>query len=243
MTNEEPRKASDILISLETKVDQIFGIIRNQDLLIKVLTNKLNSFIETINSMIEDHEDPPKTPNEPQIQTVIAGNSLPVETAPVGFRRTSRPETFENNTPKQVIAMQAPAVAVPKPTPQPEVQFPEYVEPKKPTPAKKVKAEQPTQPAKITNTGSKIPVSQRIVNEAGKALFVADIEVINSDNEIVHKTRTNGLGKWEASLSPGAYKVKISKQESLSKSAINITQDIIITGETPTQNLPVLIAK
>jgi len=247
LTTEEPRKASDILVSLETKVNQMLGIIKNQDLVIKVLTNKLNSFIDTVNSMMEESPETPKQePAAPVSQQIIAGNSLPVELNPVGFRRTSRPETFEHNAPKKTVPIQVPVVQAPPP--QPEVQFPEYVEPKKPTQPKKVKAEPvpvaPKQePVKLSNTGSKIPVSQRIVTDTGKALFIADIEIYNSDNALAHKTRTNGLGKWEASLVPGAYKVKISKGESLSKPAINITQDILVTGATATQDLPVLIAK
>jgi len=45
---KEPRKATDIILNLESKVDILLSIVRSQDLNIKILSNKLNSIIEKL---------------------------------------------------------------------------------------------------------------------------------------------------------------------------------------------------
>lgn len=248
--SNEPRKASDILLSLESKVDQLISLYRSQDLVLKVLSNKLNNLIDAVNSSPSDSEPKPSTQ---QILNVSSEFQLPVEIAPKGFRRTSRPETYdvpEKPAPKAQLKTEPPtpvAVSVEQPSVEFPIQFPDY-EPKKEPPGlqnlKKPKSEiKVSEPSHPATPGNKVPVEQRVVDKNGKAIFLANVELLNSAGESEYKTRTNGVGKWQASLGVGTYQVKISKQESVSKEKIEVVQDITVDGLSVTQSLPVLICK
>lgn len=110
----EPKKATDILIDLEKKLDVALNIIRAQDLNIKILSNKLNTLIEAMEKQAKAprkitveavNTARPPTPMPPSFQQVPEADpersiqvsaefKLPMEAEPKGFRRTSRPETF-----------------------------------------------------------------------------------------------------------------------------------------------------
>lgn len=115
----EPRKASEVILKLEEKLDVALGLIRAQDLTIKILSNKLNSILEVLEKKAADVPKftveaisntrppapvvlPPSSspfqqafPVEADKQIPISSDfNLPVESEPKGFRRTSRPETF-----------------------------------------------------------------------------------------------------------------------------------------------------
>lgn len=117
----EPRKASEVILKLEEKLDVALGLIRAQDLTIKILSNKLNSILEALDKKTADapkftveaisNVRPPTPPvvsataspfppqqlfgSEPDKEIPISSDfKLPLETEPKGFRRTSRPETF-----------------------------------------------------------------------------------------------------------------------------------------------------
>ena len=47
--DKEPRKATDLLLDLESKIDTILLLIKNQDLNIKLISNKLNDIINNTN--------------------------------------------------------------------------------------------------------------------------------------------------------------------------------------------------
>ena len=97
----EPRKATDVLIDIERKIDALLSIIQAQDLNIKILSNKLSILIDDINT--KKINQPPaiisgtiETANQKNIQ-IKSENNLPITNNPVGFRRTSRPETYAGN--------------------------------------------------------------------------------------------------------------------------------------------------
>lgn len=113
----EPRKATDVLLDLESKISTLLGIVRAQDLNIKVLSNKLN---DVIGRLDKQQAGPPKiiveTVQSPHPQLAVmppgftqlpAGDpdrtipfasetNLPQSNEPQGFRRNSRPETYVN---------------------------------------------------------------------------------------------------------------------------------------------------
>src|SRR5258706_16404837 len=111
---QEPRKATDVLLDLETKVTELLGIIRAQDLNIKVLSNKLNDVIgrldkqqattpkfvvEAVQAPLRASIVPPTfdqiPAGEPERNIpVTAESKLPQAMTPQGFRRSSRPETY-----------------------------------------------------------------------------------------------------------------------------------------------------
>jgi len=96
---------------------------------------------------------------------------------------------------------------------------------------------------KEPSSGS-VPVMQRIVDKNGKSVFLADVEIIDvSSGEQASKTRTNGTGKWMATLSPGDYKVIIRKRESLTKEKIEVIQDVRVDGTQSPFDLQTMIIK
>ncbi len=239
------RKASDLLLEMENKIETLLHLVRSQDLNIKVLSNKLNSLYEKLDNLNVKQADLPKieavdTPlpvstifGDRQMDNrqvmIQASNSIPVEQVPQGFRRTSRPETYAGddaylpNNQEQFVEKEAEVVVNKKP-------------PVKEKPKKKENVNPPDAPT--------IPVQQRMVDKNGKSLFLADIEVLNHETgEVIYKTRTNGAGKWMAALVPGKYKVKLKKREALTKEQVDVVQDIVIDGTQSPLELPMVIVK
>jgi hypothetical protein len=214
--DSEPRKATDVLLDIEVKIDVILNILRNQDLNIKIISNKLNDLIKNMPiSNIEQIKE--QFQEDFKEITISAEDAIPIEQSPKGFRRTSRSETYSNNITEPKII-------------QPEIIVPEQVI------TQKIKSNK--------NNANAIPVIQRVVDANGKSIFMADVEIINSDNgEKVNKTRTNGAGKWQASLVTGNYKVILSKKEPLTKQKIEIIQDILVDGNTAPLELKMIILK
>jgi hypothetical protein len=271
----EPRKASDILLELEQKLDTALSIIRTQDLNIKILSNKLNSILEALEKknaepkvMVEavNTARMPVSPIQqvtqfdPERQVPVAAEAkLPVEVEPRGFRRTSRPETFAGDdaylpAPPTAIEPKFP-VQVPNNMPKP----PPGRGPMSPPPGRTVEAtvvaptpkpvpapEVPSLPQKqqVTVVQNAIPVAQRVVNGSGKSLFLAEVEIIDlSSMQQIYKTRTNGTGKWMASLGVGEYRVIIRKFEAATKEKLEVTQDIQVDGSQSPLELQTVIIK
>jgi hypothetical protein len=258
----EPRKATDVLLELEQKLDVALNIIRAQDLNIKILSNKLNAVLEALdNKSVE----PPKFVVEAvntavpvsQFQMVSeldaerqipvsAEFKLPMEKEPTGFRRTSRPETFAGDdaylqrAPK-AAPPRAPNVMLPPPGRTAEIIVPPAAEKKQ---ALETVPPKPKEKVAVQVVQNAIPVQQRVVNKHGKSLFLADVEIVDlSTMQQICKTRTNGTGKWMASLGVGQYRVIIRKMENATREKLEVTQDIEIDGTQSTVELQTVIIK
>lgn len=254
MTNE-PRTASDVLLSLESKIDQLIALYRSQDLVLKVLANKLNNLIDTVNHL-PSQKEVNNTKPEPNILNISSDFQLPVEVAPKGFRRTSRPETYvveeKPTTRANLKSTPTSPVVAPPSNPSPvtlPVQFPDFssgnVPPglKTSAPKKSENVITPPPVAEIKSTGNKIPTEQRVVDKNGKAIYMASVMILSESGNLEYKTTTSSMGKWQASLLPGRYQVKISKLESMSREKLDVAQNITVDGLSVTQTLPVLICK
>ena len=133
MENQEPRKATDVLLDIEAKLDTLLSIVKSQDLNMKLLSNKINSVIERLDKQPEmksfinrapqftaeavqapvpPHFVQPATPGDLKQIPIQAEYQLPMEENPSGFRRTSRPETYAGDN-----------AYLRKPT-EPQVRFP-----------------------------------------------------------------------------------------------------------------------
>ncbi len=268
----EPRKASDILLELEQKLDVALSIIRAQDLNIKILSNKLNTVIETLEKKsvdtpkvtVEAVSTPRVTPFPVQVNSlegrsipISSEDKLPIETEPQGFRRTSRPETFAGDdaylpkssgavTPRYPV--QTPSAppgrnpAAPPPGREAEVVVPPQAQRQAAT-QKQAPPEPQAKPAPVILQNA-IPIQQRGVNASGKSLFLADVEIIDASTmQSIFKTRTNGTGKWMASLGVGNYRVIIRKLEAATKEKLEVTQDIEIDGSQSPLELQTVIIK
>lgn len=305
----EPRKATDVLIDLESKVSMLLDIIRAQDLNIKVLSNKLN---DVIGRLDKQQAGPPKivvetvqTPAAPPIMPptftqipagdpernipVTAESKLPQTQVPQGFRRNSRPESYAGDHAYLPNPQQQPQQEVKMPVQMP-VQMPKMppgrqgvmappgrgqdssvVIPQEATanprnkqgvmggptpkgspfapPGSQNPMMAPPPPPEgtdtpIQHTPGNIPVMQRCVDKNGKSIFLADVDIIDlSTGQPFFKTRTNGTGKWMASLGIGAYRVTISKRASQNKEKLEAVQDIQVDGTQSPLELPMMIIK
>lgn len=240
--SSEPRKASDVLVDLEAKVNALLHLAKSQDFNIKILSNKLNSLLDIINANSEsanvstyvspdDHED-----NLKKIYVSSDGN-LPLDKFPSAIRRNSRPETYSNtstNLNSETSLKEAEVIVNTKDN-HIKNGF--------------VKLDSNNDLLDINNKVKAddnhlvIPVHQRVVDRNGKSVFLADVEVINLETNVVFKTRTNGTGKWMASLSPGSYNVIIQKRESVSKEKIKTEQSIVVDSGTSLVELQMIILK
>ncbi len=250
-----PRQATDVLLDLEVKIDNLLNIVKSQDLNIKVLSNKLNNVMELLNkqgtnsmtpSVEATHMPSNMFPSDINKQLPVSSDfNIPLDTHPQGFRRSSRPETYAgdgmylpNSSSKTMSS--APDQTMKPPSGKAEVVVPATATNKSVSiPAQEAKPAAPEQ----TNKNS-VPVMQRVVDKNSKSIFLADVEIIDlSNNSPVFKTRTNGTGKWMASLGLGAYRVIIQKRESLTKEKIEVPQDIRVDGSVSPLELPMLILK
>lgn len=221
----------DSLLELHAKLDMLLTIIRSQDLNIKILSNK-------VNTLLNNQVNQVKVPNisieadniKPQTEIYISSEkSLQVEKEPVGFRRTSRPETFSNvkSKPKEE-PVQKPIVA------EAMIDLNQ---------AQNINKEE-VNLEKNEQKENSIPVEQRVLDVNGKSIFLADVEVIDiKTGDKVTKVRTNGIGKWSCMLRVGKYKLIISKRDSISKEKSQVMQDIVVDGSAVPLKLPNLIFK
>lgn len=252
-----PRKATDVLLDLETQVKTLLGLVRSQDLNIKILSNKLNMVMETLEKnttskgpsfSIEAIQTANKQiPIDPGKHFEVESDfNMKIDESPNGFRRTSRPESYAGDNsylpPKSQQSNKlkpppgraaTPEIIVPPQAPKAKqglVEPPPFVEPPRAAP-------------RDVNRNA-IPVQQRVVDRNGKSIFLADVEIFDlNTNQSIYKTRTNGTGKWAASLSVGNYHVVIQKRESLTKERVKIEQDISVDGTTSLLELQMLIIK
>ena len=89
-----------------------------------------------------------------------------------------------------------------------------------------------------------VPVVQRVVDKNGKSVFLADVEIINTENlQTISKIKTNGAGKWIVSMLPGEYRVFIRKREALNKDRLEISQTITVDGSKSPLELQMVILK
>jgi hypothetical protein len=257
----EQRKASEILLELEAKLDKLLGLFQTQNLNYQILSNKLNEVmtalkqtnpakisVEAVNTKPQITTAPLEKfqPIDPERQVpIFATNKLPETNVSEGFRRTSRPETF-TEVDSASLAPKFP-VQIPKAPPGrgPGSEVATAPLPPKPMAPTAPPLPTPTAP-KPPSSQNAVPVQQRVVDKNGKSLFLADVEVSDLTNGAeVYKTRTNGTGKWMASLPVGTYRVVIRKRESLSKdkASLEAIQDIQIDGTKVPLDLATLIIK
>lgn len=212
--NEQPsRKASDVLLELEEKVDRIVQITALYDHNIKLILSKANAAHTLLQQVatklgLEEHQQLNALKNSNAI-SIPAGVPIEVATENKGQRRTTRPTVSE----------------------QPPTVFPEH----QAQPTEQMKKSATTPPER------KIPVVQRIQRN-NKDVFMADIKIF-AGNEQIFKGRSNATGKYQCLLAPGKYTVKVSKTDPTTKQLIEQGQEITITSSEGTLTLPNFVLK
>ncbi len=217
------RKATDILLEIESKLDKMMNVYKTLSFDIKILSNKLNSITNTNNNLHNDTK---------HLVEIKQEDTLPIEISPEVSRRTSRPENYSvSSADTNVVVPSSPV------TKNVIANSTNDAENEDAYSFKEFKKSEP-------NLSSNVTIVQRIVDKNGKSLFLADVEVINpQDNSVKFKTRTNASGKWEAQVPPGNYNVMIKKREALTKGKIEVTQTINVDGNESLLNLDMLIIK
>jgi hypothetical protein len=222
MMNDEPRKASDILLSLESKVNDLVKTVAVYDFNTKLIldrVNKMYAYISILqNEMAEDNATQNQTTNKEIVQSSTE-HLMTVEENPKGQKRTSRVETYT----------------------KPQVPFVNQIDPTINQPHG-IQTERPTKQTK-PDGDRKVPVIQRITDQTGKDLFMAEVMILDANKELVSKTKTNAAGKWQAYLKPGLYSVNIVKTDTATKAKLEAMQDITVSNSDTTITLPVMIIK
>lgn len=163
-----------------------------------------------------------------QVTTTTTNTIMPSVTADVpGHREPSRPSTLE-------ISHQPPVVHKRQVITQPENNS---IKELRQLTEKKLEQVQINVP--------KIPVGQRITDNKGKDLFMADVLITNIDTgEVINKSKTNAVGKWQTYLPIGKYSVHISKIiDSVTLNKIESLQEIEVTPQMKSLQLPIAIIK
>lgn len=271
---QEPRKATDVLLDLESKIATLLGTIKTMDLNIKVISNKMNELNEVMKGLSQQAAAPKvmveavhttSVPNQAvnvfgitpmpvdpaRAIPVTAESKLPAEDQPVGFRRTSRADSYAGSDdylkrdgvppPHNDLTKPSPGN---KPPPGRTVGEPLPVQP---VPKNKAATPPTNSPPKVPtelDTHGIVPVEQRVVDRNGKSVFLADVEIVDTiSGEQVSKSRTNGTGKWMAALPLGNYKVTIRKLESLTREKVEAIQSIQVDGHQSPLKLSMVIIK
>jgi len=232
------RSAADVLLEMESKIDSLLSLVKNLDMNVKVLSNKVNELMSNQKKMptVEAIVGPAFVanrfaPTDPERQVLIsAANKLPMDMAPAALRRTSRPDTYSNTTPIQ--SFNAPSV---QPSPKVEeavIQVPSAAFAEIPSPKEE----------KVSSFAPTVTLQQKVMDKNGRFIFMADVEIKNAANDI-KKTRTNGSGKWMATLPLGDYAITLSKRDPMTKERMEVIQNIKIDGSVSQMDLSPAIMK
>lgn len=214
-------KDSEILLDLQKKIDALFGAIRTLDLNIKIISNKLNGLNSNANgAAIVQKQSTIELPQE--TEHISSEFQIKVEDKPIAFPRTSRQETYNS------IPM-AQTIIEPNKIEDATVKIPDQ-------------AFSDHKDSEIELNKNSIPVTQRVLDKNGKAVFLASVTINDvSTGKTVAKCKTSGTGKWMASLHIGCFKIFVVKIESLNKMKQEEIQEILVTGEKVPFELPNLI--
>lgn len=216
----EPRKATDVLLALEAKVDTLSKLMYSLDLNIKMLMNKMNAISGSQQAMLMPQVQPmfAADPDREVVQTsqqevIPLANKMQDFT---GHRRTARAESYADDTAAMAVDPRAPM--------RPEVQATKQL-------------------IDTANAGKKIPVVQRVSDSSGKDLFMAKVSIFDMNDKSVFETKTSAAGKWQSLLAPGKYKVKIVKTDTATKKQIEAMQEITVKDGNSVLTLPTAIIK
>ena len=227
MADEQQRKATDVLLSIEEKVNTLLQSMSVYNMNTKLILDRVNKVHNYI-SMLEaeaaslNAQEQPTDPNNETVKTSVE-NVITIAAVSDVPRRTVRAETYAPMQPS--AAWQKEPENVEQPDRNVIQHPPQTVAPKPAGPEKKV------------------PVSQRITDSTGKDLFMAAVNILNENKELITQTKTNATGKWQAHLKPGKYHVHVVKTDTATKVKIEATQEVMVPNSDTVVILPTAIIK
>lgn len=198
--SEEKQSATDLLLSLERKIDLILKYYKNMDNNLKLVLNQINSQKSENVTIVDKKVSIPeelKVINKDNFENRIKTNKFEEFAASRGIDASS--ETEEESDDKLLDS----------PSGRGNLS------------QRGVKA--------VTKTGGKSVITQSIINKDGNNLYLASVEITDAvTGDLIKQCRTNTAGKWMAQLQPGDYTVKITKQFPAEKNMapINVTYNV-----------------
>jgi hypothetical protein len=212
---QEQRKASDILLSVESQMSSFAKTMGVYDLNIKLVLDRVNTIYQYIEQLKTEANQ--QEPDQQIIQTTTE-HVMPISDRPTPDRRMGRVEAaIQIPTVQKDPVVQVPA---PQARQEPTIQVPQG------------------RKTSVPDKERKVPVIQQIKDNTGRDLFMADVSIADENREVVHKCKTNAMGKWQAYLKPGKYYVNTVKTDTTSKKKIEALQELIIPDSETTVNLP-----
>ena len=188
------RKATEVLLSIEQKIDELVGFVRNIDHNNKLILSRLN--------MLESQPTAPRpnaqpldsagllVPSAPQQQPVFAKPDK-------SFKFENRPKTNKFEQMQQSLGVNDDSLPLSK-----EERF-ELMEEGVPQGQRRGQ--------RIEKTDSSRCNTKQIVQHMGQPLFMATVQIMNDSNQVIKRTRTNTVGRWTAPLDPGNYRIDVLK--------------------------------
>ena len=199
-TEQEPEKrtATDILLSLESRVITLEKRFQNVENLLKIMLNKMNQTPAPV--VVSAPVQKPVT-LQPQVQAPQAPQVRPMVINKDNFENRPKTSKFADlAASKGIVVDDEPAkvegVFVAKPSSLP------------PDPNGDDMLEAPVR-GNVRNqrgpksTGSKSSVSQIIKRDDDTPIFIANVQVLDENGTMINQTRTNKIGRWMVALSPG----------------------------------------
>lgn len=198
------RKATDVLIDVETKVNELLAYVKNIDLKMAILLDKLNSFTaETPKKQVHvetpDVEFPPYQPSAPSPFTSTPDMKRKLQMA---LEQAQESELADEIT----------------------------AEVKQSGKRRNLRFHGESQ-------SRQIPVQQRIVYSDGKNVYMANVEIFDSNNKLVNKTTTDQVGKWKIPLPPGKYTISVSKAGTPLKPKVELRYEETVPEQDSTVEL------
>ena len=230
MADEEKRLATDILLSIEAKLITLEKRQQNSENILKILLSKLN-----------------RAPSVLPPPSVTGNSSTAIPERKVNFDSGVRPDSDTinkdnfDNRPKtnrfaEIAASQGITIderkgaLIAKPADNGEMS--ESV----------LRLASRGQRGPKPN-GSKSTVTQ-VLNRGNDPLFLANVEVLNDNSELVSQTRSNTKGRWLMTLAPGNYQVHVTKRfpPDSGRKSVDMTYQITVPiSDSPLELDPVLI--
>lgn len=219
----EIRKASDIILSLEEKINKLQAQNVLYDKTLKMILDQSNKIISLFEILSETNifNDEQKQSiknkiylNNREAIQLTSPPKIDVETSFDGTRRISRGSEKDNKATNA------------------DITFQEYLEKrhkeKNAQPLPETDKKNNSKPLNINE--KKIPVVQRVQDNNKKDLFMAEVNIFSESGEQILKAKTNAMGKWQGQLFPGRYKIKITKMDTATQKKIEGEQHIIVSN-------------
>lgn len=197
----DKRTATEILLSIETKLTMLEKRIQNSENLLKIQLGRLNSVLSGGTAPSNPPLPPPNPPPQKTEPAVINKENFDnrPRTNKISEMASKYGINIEENTENNSIENKFVAKQVKDSNIDPD----DLVE----APIRgNVRGQRGNK-----SKGSKSSVSQVLLKEE-TPLFLANVEVFDHNGVLINQTRTNTKGRWLMALTPGDYQVQVIKR-------------------------------